>query len=289
MFLGSNPFPSGIAPEAAAFIATFADEPQIVSVGYVVSIDCKCGDFDAMLLEFIVPAERPVFNTASQPKRGRAIGDFHAVQAARRHRGWRSHWLTRFAVHVQLVQHVAERFDMHQSMFDGNFEKAAMFEARESRVFRAEGANRGVQLLAKSLVVSPNPVGRGPILGLIRRQASFYWINAKGEEFVKVRVEGRKAEGFAEKIPVKRLQMPHIKNNPVAFRDGAVVKCFRADNFEKFFASSARHLESCKKLIGPGRWRHCCRIHEVLLSNSFILQRLGRPAERSATPRETIV
>src|SRR4029077_7608376 len=44
MLLRSNPFPPGIAPEAAAFIASVAHESQVVSVGHVVRIDLKCGD-----------------------------------------------------------------------------------------------------------------------------------------------------------------------------------------------------------------------------------------------------
>jgi hypothetical protein len=37
----------------------------------------------------------------------------------------------KFAVHGQLVQHVAQRFGMHQAMFDGDFEQTPMFEARK--------------------------------------------------------------------------------------------------------------------------------------------------------------
>jgi hypothetical protein len=67
-----------------------------------------------------------------------------------------------------------------------------------------------------------------------------------------------------------------IKNNPVAFRDRAVVQCCGADNLKEFFAASARHLKACTELIDPGSWRHCCRIHERLLSNEFALQRPGQ-------------
>src|SRR4029077_11699637 len=112
------------------------------------------------------------------------------------------------------------------------------------------------------LLVFPNSIGRRPILRLIRRQASFYRVNAKGEELVKVRVKGRKAQGFTKKIPVKGFQVPEIKNNPVAFRDGAVVQCCGAEYFEKFIAPRARCLQASMELIGPGRGRHCRRIHE---------------------------
>ena len=129
---------------------------------------------------------------------------------------------------------------------------------------------------AEAFVVVPNLVDRRPILGLIRWQASLYRVDAEGEELVKVRVEGRKAQGFPEKIPIKGFQVAQIKNNPVAFRDGAVVQCCGADNLEEFFAPGARRLEARTELVDPGRWRHCCRIHEGLLSNEFALQRPGQ-------------
>ena len=160
--------------------------------------------------------------------------------------GGGSHWLAEFAVHGQLVQHVAERFGVHQAMFDGDFEQAAMFEARETRVLCAGSANRGVQLFAEAFVVIPNPVDRRPILGLIRWQAALHRVDAKGEELVKVGVEGRKAQRFPEKIPVKRFQVAQIKNYPVAFRDGAVVQCCGADNLEEFFASARAPLEGAQ-------------------------------------------
>jgi hypothetical protein len=58
-----------------------------------------------------------------------------------------------------------------------------------------------------------------------------------------------------------------IKNYAVAFRDRAVVKCCGADNLEKVFALGARPSNPSEKLIDSGRWRHCCRIHEVLLND----------------------
>jgi hypothetical protein len=61
--------------------------------------------------------------------------------------------------------------------------------------------------------------------------------------------------------------MAEIKNYTVAFRDRAVVKCCGADNLEKVLALRARPSNTSEKLIDSGRWRHCCRILEVLLSD----------------------
>ena len=41
MLLGSDPFPSGIAPETASLITAVAHESQIISVGNIVGVDCK--------------------------------------------------------------------------------------------------------------------------------------------------------------------------------------------------------------------------------------------------------
>ena len=134
-------------------------------------------------------------------------------------------------------------------MFDGHFEQATLFELREIRVRCGGRSNRGVQMLAEVFVVIANPIDRRPILGQVRRQASLYRIDAKCKELVKVRVERRKSQRFPEKIPVERFQVAPIKNNPVAFRDGAVVQCCWADDLEKFFAPGAGRLEACAELI----------------------------------------
>ena len=47
--------------------------------------------------------------------------------------------------------------------------------------------------------------------------------------------------------------MAQIKNNPVAFGDGAVVQCCGADNFEEFVAAGARRLEARAKPIDAGK------------------------------------
>ena len=41
-----------------------------------------------------------------------------------------------FASHRQLVQHVAQRFGMHQAVLDGNFEQEAIFQTCEGGIFR---------------------------------------------------------------------------------------------------------------------------------------------------------
>jgi hypothetical protein len=138
-----------------------------------------------------------------------------------------------------------------------------MFQAGEIRVLCGGSADRGVQVLAEADVVIPNPVGRRPILRLICRQTSLYRVDAEGEELVKIRVEGRKAQRFPKEIPIESFQMAKIKYYPVAFRDRAVVQCCGANNLEEAFASAARNLEARKKLIDTGRGRDCCRIHEV--------------------------
>src|SRR6266851_2500114 len=101
-----------------------------------------------MLLELIVPPKCPAF-ASREAQRGRTRWDSHAKRAACRGQGRDGHGLAKFAVNRQLVQHVAERFGVHQAMFDGDFQEAPVFEARESWVVRAGSANRSVQLFTE--------------------------------------------------------------------------------------------------------------------------------------------
>jgi len=144
-------------------------------------------------------------------------------------------------------------------------------------------------LVAEAYVVIPNPVGRRPIFRLIRGQASFYRVDAEGEELVKVRIKGRKTQRFPKKIPIKGLQMAKIKYYPVAFRDRAVVQCCGADDLEEFFASPTRNLEARRKLIDAGRWRNCCRIHKVSRTTDLPCSALGKSPDRSGKPYESTV
>ena len=75
--------------------------------------------------------------------------------------------------------------------------------------------------------------------------------------------------------------MAEIKYYPVAFRDGAVVKCCGADNLEEFPALVARPLDAREKPIDMRNCRDCCRIHEVPPKNEFSTQRPDRPFEQS--------
>ena len=178
-----------------------------------------------MFLEFVVPAERAVL-TSRQSQRRRPRGDFDHARP-RAGAAWRARgiWLAEFAVDGQLVQHVGQRFGMHQAMFDGHVQQAAMFEAApDAGLRRSRRANRSVQLFAQPVVVFANSVARRPILRLVGRQAAIHRIDAKRKELVKAGSKEDRPRRCREKIPVESFQMPKIKNNPMAFRDGPVVQ-----------------------------------------------------------------
>ena len=63
---------------SAVAVAAFSRETQVIPVGHIVRIDDKCGDFDAMLLELIVPAKCAV-RFARQSECGPSGRDFDAT------------------------------------------------------------------------------------------------------------------------------------------------------------------------------------------------------------------
>jgi hypothetical protein len=111
-------------------------------------------------------------------------------------------------------------------MLDGDIEQAAMFETRNARVFRSGDAQRSIERLAQSRVVTLYLLNRGPIVWLITRQAPVDRIDAEGKELIESGVERHKPEWSEEKIPVECFEMAQVKNDTVAFGDRAVVECF---------------------------------------------------------------
>ena len=127
-------------------VAAGIDEPQIVAVRHHVAVDLERGHVDALFAELVVPAEPAAF--ARQAER-RAAGR-HADHFERKRRDRRRRLRARIASVAillsqrQLMQHVRERFGVHQPMLDRDFEQlrgrfaGGIAARRRSRV----GSNR---------------------------------------------------------------------------------------------------------------------------------------------------
>ena len=122
-------------------------------------------------------------------------------------------------------------------------------------------------------------VGKPPSTGSMPKAKSLSKSGSKEE----------RPSGSRRRFQSKASRWPKIKNYPVAFGDGAVVQCFGADNLEEFFASAARSLEARNELIDAGRWRDCCRIHEVPPKYEFATQRLGQTGLNDARRLQALV
>ena len=146
-----------------------------------------------MFVELVVPPKRPFLCTPHADRRC-SRGDFNRTRSVWSDRRRRQNRVDVFALDRQLVQHVAQRFDMHQAMPDSDIEQAAIFETREIGVFRGGGAQRVMQRLAQSRVAMVYLLDRWPIHRLVIGQAPIHRVDPEGEEPIEIGVESRKPE-----------------------------------------------------------------------------------------------
>src|SRR6202142_1217404 len=80
----------------------------------------------------------------------------------------------------------------------------------------------------------------GPIGRLIAGQPSPDWIDAKGKQPVEIGMETlQMKQDVMKQIPIERLQVPNIKNNPMAFWNRPIIEGRDAEQAEEFVASLA--------------------------------------------------
>ncbi|MFQ5992559.1 MAG: hypothetical protein ACE5NA_09005 [Nitrospiraceae bacterium] len=107
---------------------------------------------------------------------------------------------------------------MHQTMLDGNVEYIP-------KVFL-----HGLIENFSHLVIVLLDLGYGgPVLGLVIRQLPSRRVDAEREQLVQFSLKrGDPQRVTAYEIPIERLHVPQVKNDPVAFRDGTFVERVRS-------------------------------------------------------------
>ena len=81
------------------------------------------------------------------------------------------------------MQHVGERFRVHQTMFDSDVEHLHQLGMA---FFRAlEGTFDGVfELFADAMIVTLDFLARGPVLGSVGRKAAADGVDSEGEKLI---------------------------------------------------------------------------------------------------------
>ena len=232
------PGPGFGSPERAVVVAAGLDESEEVVVGDVVAFDHESRHVHFMGGAFVVPAKF-VAVYMIHAERGTSRRDFnqpgfHLCCLPSHFFGAANLFSGRHA-----MQHVGERFGMHQTMFDGYMEHGEqMWMAFPGALESA--LDRGIQCIAQASVVALDFEAGGPIGRCVFGQAAADGIDSKGKELIESRVEGAQAKrAMRQQIPVERLEVPDVENDAVPFRNGAVVQSLFANQSKKVIGLGA--------------------------------------------------
>src|ERR1051326_3630883 len=117
---------------------------------------------------------------------------------------------------------------MHQTMFDRNLGDLG-----------GNVLEQGIDGLARTAVVPCDLPDRRPVGRSVARLLSRLGIDSKREKTVEIRLERRYIQsGSTYQVPVERLEMSEIKDQPVPLGTGPFIQCIRS--------------KQCEKLIGGG-------------------------------------
>src|SRR5271168_268503 len=117
-------------------------------------------------------------------------------------------------------------------------------------LFGAGAGQLVVQRSSHSGYVTPHLAQRRPVGGLIARQSAAYGIDAKSKQTVECRMRLltvtltldlilNAKEVLGEQVPVERLEVSHIEDDAMTFRDGPLIEGFGTNQAEKLIASAA--------------------------------------------------
>src|SRR5712672_2272490 len=97
-------------------------------------------------------------------------------------------------------------------------------------------------------VVRDNLFDGGPIGWLILGGLANRRIDTELEQFVELRIKRRNVQGFAaDQVPVECLEMPQVKDEPMAFRDGPGIDGLRAQQREQLIRAGSRGFHALAK------------------------------------------
>ncbi len=230
--LPMSPFPVLGFPEAGVLVSTGAHEFQKFIIGHRECVHRKSRHVDFLRAEFIVPAEC-LRQIARLAQRGYARGIVTARGFGAGRGSAKVPRLGNFSRDRQIVQQIRQRLRVHQPVFDRDMQQRAVGDLRSaccaaprrhsapsssaSRTRRLYFSTRAMFGQSPGMSVgSPSPTGSIPNAKSLSKSAS----------------RDCKAQRGREQIPVKRLQVTEIKDQPMTFRDRAVVKRVRRQALE---------------------------------------------------------
>ena len=242
------PGPALRGPKRAVVVPAPLHKAQEVVVRDIMAVDGELGNGNLVCGKFVVPAKF-LFARIANPQGGAARRNFY--QAGFRARGFPRHFFraTNLFICRQPVQHVGERFGVHQAMLNGHVEHLhqmgmALFGARKGMF---DGA---IEFFTDARVVARYFLARRPVFGLVFRQAATDRIDAEGKESIEGRMEGPQPEGaLREQVPVEGFDMAQVKNNAMPLWNGPVVQCLFLDQLEKFVGSRAGFQQAGMKIV----------------------------------------
>src|SRR5215470_2078692 len=104
---------------------------------------------------------------------------------------------------------------------------------RIGRPRRARSLERLVERSSDIASILLQARNRGPVRSSVRRYSVRARIDSKGKQQVQVRLARLKAESRSEQAGVHRLQMAHVKDQPIAQRNWPLIKRIDGERLEK--------------------------------------------------------
>src|SRR5208282_4179154 len=83
-----------------------------------------------------------------------------------------------------------------------------------------------------------------PVRRRVRGQSAVNGIYSEREELIESRVVRLQPQRGAQQVPIKGFQVPEIKDQPVALRDGAIVEGIRRKQFKQRVRARSRLLHA---------------------------------------------
>lgn len=237
------PVPSLVAPERAMLIAADFDEALKIAISDVDVVDGEA--FDALLMRaiLVVPAEFIAAGTI-EAERGVARLDFNQLGANGGRLPNRLPRAGNFAVNGEAMNHIGEGLGVHETVLDGDFEhggQLGMTLGWMSERF----VDGGIQLAANAGYIAVDFIAPRPIGGSVLGETAVNGIDAEGEESIEGALKRREAKrAVAEQVPVESFNVAEIKNDAMAFGNGAIVNRLFANDLEQLIRARASLLQA---------------------------------------------
>src|SRR5438876_1190882 len=242
------PGPGFIAPERTVLISPGLYKPQKIVIRHVVIVDCEFVHRDFMSAKFVIPAELIVVNAVPPQRRG-SSWNFHEVRLHAMRFPGSSFRSGNLAVARQPVQHVRQRFRLHQPVLNRYFQHGDQLRMPFFRPLQRM-LDRAIQLFSQTPVVALDFFACRPIRRCIRWQSSVHRVNAKRKQAVEGPLKRPQSKRpLREQVPIKSLDVPDVKNKAVSLGDGPVVYRLFAHHAKYLIGARASVEQSVVKVV----------------------------------------